>query len=144
MAEGFNDMREDAVQLDRSWRHKVQLHCCGSYVPLIPMIIDSGIDALQSLQPITPDMQPDALKSRFGNRILFNGCIDSIKILIDGTPAMAEQKTKEVLSTMLPDCAYILSPSHDYLLEETPVENVLAMYDAARNYNIDYSHRRVL
>jgi uroporphyrinogen decarboxylase len=25
---------------------------------------------------------------------------------------------------------YILSASHDYLLEETPVENVLAMFDA--------------
>lgn len=132
------------ADLGHSFGHKVQLHCCGSFVPLIPMIIESGIDALQSLQPITPDMQPSALKARFGSRILFNGCIDSIKVLIDGTPALAEQKTKEVLSTMLPDCAYILSPSHDYLLEETPVENVLAMYDTARSFKIDYSARRAL
>jgi len=132
------------ADLGHHYGAKVQLHCCGSFTALIPSMIKAGIDALQGLQPITPDMQPDALKSRFGTQILFNGCIDSIKYLIDGTPALAEQKVKEVLATMLPDCAYILSPSHDYLLEETPVENVLAMYDAARSYNIDYSHRRVL
>jgi uroporphyrinogen decarboxylase len=30
---------------------------------------------------------------------------------------------------MRPGGGYILSASHDYLLEETPVENVLAMFD---------------
>jgi hypothetical protein len=27
-----------------------------------------------------------------------------------------------------------VSASHDYILEETPVENVLAMFDAARQF----------
>jgi len=34
----------------------------------------------------------------------------------------------------MPNGGYILSPSHDYLLEETPVENVLAMYDTAHQW----------
>ncbi len=35
---------------------------------------------------------------------------------------------------MKPSGGFILSPSHDYLLEETPIENVIAMYDTARVY----------
>ena len=41
-------------------------------------------------------------------------------------------KTRETLDTMKPGGGYIVSASHDYLLEETPVENVLAMFDTAR------------
>jgi uroporphyrinogen decarboxylase len=38
------------------------------------------------------------------------------------------------MEIMKPGGGYILSPSHDYLLEETPVENVLAMYDTALEF----------
>ena len=55
--------------------------------------------------------------------------VDSINKLIYGTVEDCVEATKEVLSIMKPGGGYILSPSHDYLLEMTPVENVLAMYD---------------
>jgi uroporphyrinogen decarboxylase len=35
---------------------------------------------------------------------------------------------------MKPGGGYVVSPSHDYVLEETPVENVLAVYETAREY----------
>jgi len=111
---------------------KVMLHCCGGFETLIPSMIDSGIDGLQALQPDAFGMEPQKLKSKYGKKIVFNGCIDSHHILIKGTPEMTEQKTKEIISIMKPGGGYILSPSHDYLLEETPVENVLAMYDTAK------------
>ncbi len=111
---------------------KVMMHCCGSFVPLMPEMINVGIDALQALQPATPDMAPARLKARFGAQLVFNGCIDSHHLLIEGTPDMVREKTREVVAIMEPGGGYIVSASHDYILEETPVENVLAMFDAAR------------
>ena len=110
---------------------KVMMHCCGSYVPLMPAMIEARLDGVQALQPSTPDMQPAALKARFGRQLVFNGCVDSHHVLIDGTPELVRQRTRDVLRIMQPGGGYVLSASHDYLLEETPVENVLAMFDTA-------------
>lgn len=113
---------------------KVMLHCCGSIQALIPFLIEAGVDALQALQPDAIDMDPRGLKQKYGNVMVFNGCIDSHYVLIKGTPQLAWEKTRETLEIMMPGGGYVLSPSHDYLLEETPVETVLAMYDAAREF----------
>ena len=113
---------------------KVMMHCCGSFTPLMPTMVEAGIDGLQALQPCTPDMKPANLKARFGTKLLFNGCIDSHHLLIDGTPELVRKRTQEVLEIMKPGGGYVLSASHDYILEETPVENVLAMFDATREF----------
>ena len=44
--------------------------------------------------------------------------------------------TRKTLDVMMPGGGYILSPSHDYLLEETPIENVLTMYDTCLEYGV--------
>ncbi len=120
--------------LARDYGLKVMMHCCGSFAPLMPAMVEAGIDGLQALQPCTPDMAPASLKTRFGSQLLFNGCIDSHHVLIKGTPALTRNRTREVLEVMKPGGGYVVSASHDYILEETPVENVLAMFDAAREF----------
>jgi uroporphyrinogen decarboxylase len=35
---------------------------------------------------------------------------------------------------MKPGGGFVAGPSHDYVLEETPLANVLAMYDTIREY----------
>lgn len=114
------------------YKLKVMLHCCGSYVPFMDPLIECGIDAFQALQPDTEGMDPRILKERFGHKVILNGGIDSHYALIEGSPELAEEAVREAMAVLKPGGNYILSPSHDYLLEETPVENVLAMYDAAR------------
>ena len=74
-------------------------------------------------------MQVESLKKSFGGDIIINGCIDSVNVLINGTKEETEIYTRHVIEVMKLGGGFILSPSHDYLLEETPVENVLAMYD---------------
>lgn len=108
---------------------KVMLHCCGGFFPLIPAMIEAGIDALQALQPDARDMAPAKLKAAFGGRVVFNGCIDTHHWLIRGTPGLVRAKTRETLAVMKPGGGYIASPSHDYLLPETKVENVFALYE---------------
>jgi uroporphyrinogen decarboxylase len=120
------------VDLGHEFGLKVMLHCCGGFAPLIPAMIEIGLDALQSLQPDARGMTPAALKAAFGGKIVLNGCIDTHHLLINGTPELVTAKTREILEVMKPGGGYIASPSHDYLLPETPVDNVLAFYEAVR------------
>ncbi len=107
----------------------VQLHCCGGFAPLIPAMIDAGIDGVHAIQPACQGMDLKTLKEEFGGKILFNGGIDSHHVLIDGTPETVRQKTRETLAIMMPGGGYVGGASHDTILEETPVENVVAMFD---------------
>lgn len=122
------------VDLGHDYGLKVMMHCCGGFAPLIPAMIEVGLDALQAVQPSARGMDPASLKAAFGDRMVFNGCIDSHHVLIRGTPDLVRTKTHEILDIMKPGGGYIVSASHDYILEETPVENVVAMFDTAREY----------
>ena len=122
------------ADLGHAWGLKVQLHCCGGFAPLIPLMIDAGIDGLHAVQPSCMGMALEKLKSDFGDKILFNGAIDSHHVLIDGTVEMVKEETRKVLEIMMPGGGYIGGASHDTILEETPVENVLAMFDTIKEF----------
>lgn len=122
------------VDLGHDYGLKVMMHCCGGFVPLIPLMIEIEMDGLQALQPSARGMEPEALKVAFGDRMVMNGCVDTQQVLIEGNPDLAREKTREVMEIMKPGGGYICSPSHDYLLPETPVENVIAMYETIREH----------
>jgi len=116
--------------LGHAYGLKVMLHCCGGFAPLIPLLIEAGVDGLHAIQPNCHGMDLRTLKAEFGDQVLFNGAIDSHHVLIDGTPGTVRQSTREVLDIMMPGGGYVGGASHDTILEETPVENVVAMFDA--------------
>jgi len=122
------------VDLGHSYDLKVQLHCCGGFAPLIPAMIEIGLDALHAVQPCCEGMDLKTLKSEFGDKIVFNGAIDSHHVLIDGDPDTIRESTREVLQIMMSSGGYVAGASHDTILEETPVENVIAMFDAVREF----------
>ena len=124
------------VDLGHGYGLKVLLHCCGGFVPLIPAMIEIGLDGVQSLQPTCRGMDPARLKADFGDRMVLMGAVDT-QLLIEGTPEQARAATRRVLDIMKPGGGYVCSPSHDYLLPETPVENVIALYETVRDYG-DY------
>ncbi len=122
---------------DLGHRHglKVMLHCCGGYRPLIPLMLSDGLDGLHALQPRCAGMEPAALKRDFGHAVLLNGAIDTQMAILEGSPAIARAETLRTLDAMAPGGGYVAGPSHDWLLGETPLENVLALYDAIREWN---------
>ena len=122
------------VDLGHQYDLKVQLHCCGGIVPLYPCLIEAGIDAHHSVQPSCRDMDLSFPKKTYGDKLVFNGAIDSHHVLIDGNPELIREKTREVLDIMMPGGGFAAGASHDYILEETPVENVTTMFDTIREY----------
>jgi uroporphyrinogen decarboxylase len=121
------------IDLGHAYGLKVHLHCCGGFEPLIPAMIEAGLDGLQGLQPYCRGMDPATLKATYGADLLLMGAIDSQQI-IEGTPDSVRAQTRRILDIMKPGGGYVASPSHDYVLNETPVENVLALYETVREY----------
>ena len=122
------------VRLGHDYNLKVMMHCCGGFYALIPDMIEIGLDGLHAIQPCCRGMDLRRLKAEFGDKILFNGAIDSHHVLIRGTPESVREKTREVLAIMMPGGGYVAGASHDSILEETSVENVLAMFDAVAEF----------
>jgi uroporphyrinogen decarboxylase len=124
------------IDLGHSYGLKVMMHCCGGYRPLIPDLVEAGMDGLHALQPDAHGMDPAGLKRDFGADILLNGAIDSHHILITGeSPEWVSAQVREILDIMAPGSGYVAGASHDTILEETPVENVLAMFDTIETYD---------
>lgn len=122
------------IDLGHRFGKKVLMHCCGGFRPLFPSLIRAGLDGVHALQPFCAGMEPAGLKRDFGSSILLNGAIDSHHVLIEGTPELAAEETRKVLDIMAPGGGYVAGASHDYILEETPLENVLAMFDTIKAY----------
>jgi uroporphyrinogen-III decarboxylase len=122
------------IDLGHSYGLKVQMHCCGGFAPLVPLMIEVGLDGLHAVQPCCRGMDLTTLKAKFGDKILLNGGIDSHHVLINGTKETIRDNTREVLEIMKPGGGYVAGASHDTILEETPVENVAAMFDAIQEF----------
>jgi uroporphyrinogen-III decarboxylase len=122
--------------LGHSYKLKTQMHCCGGVYELIPNMIDAGIDSLHAVQTSCRGMELAKLKADFGDKMIFNGGIDSHHTLIEKDTAGVKEDTRKVLETMMPSGGFIAGASHDTILEETSVENVLAMFDAINEYGI--------
>ncbi len=122
--------------LGHSYKLKTQMHCCGGIYELIPSMIDAGIESLHAVQTTCRNMDLDKLKSEFGDKMVFNGGIDSHHTLIKGDLKKVKEDTRKVLETMMPGGGFIAGASHDTILEETPVENIVAMFDAINEYGV--------
>lgn len=122
------------IDLGHSYDLQVQMHCCGGFEPLIADLINAKLDGVHAIQPACTGMDLSALKAKYGDKIVFNGAIDSHHILIEGNPESVREDTRKVLEIMKGTSGYIAGASHDTILEETPVENVLAMFDAIHEF----------
>lgn len=123
------------IDLGHHYDLYVQLHCCGGIEPLFPSMITAGLDALHAIQNSCHGMDLKTLKTRYGKKVVLNGGIDSHHVLIDGeSPAYVREATRQALDILMPGGGFIAGASHDSILEETPLKNVLAMFDAIQEF----------
>jgi len=119
------------IEQARSFGLKVMLHCCGSSRALIPDLIDTGFDVLQTIQPETKGMDLVELKEQFGDRLCFSGTISVQQVLPSRDADGVRAEVERVIKIMAPGGGFILGPTHN-IQADTPLENILAMYDAAK------------
>jgi uroporphyrinogen decarboxylase len=109
---------------------KVAYHTDGNVEPIIPELIEIGIDVLNPIQPAS--MAPSRIKEQYGDRLCFWGTIDEQHTLPFGSPADVEAEVLQRLKTIGKDGGLILSPTHHVQLD-TPLENFWAMVNTISN-----------
>ncbi len=109
------------------------MHTCGSSSWAYEDFIEIGIKGVDTLQPEAANMSPEYLAKTFGGRLNFRGCISTAGVLAYGTAEETEQVCKETLEIMKEVRGYHFAPTHQ-IQDNTPVENVIAMYNAAHKY----------
>jgi len=109
----------------------VAYHCCGALRPIIPDLIEIGIDVLNPIQCNCPGMEALELKREFGRKLSFMGGVDTQGLLPAGSVDEVRRATARLIEGMTSDGGgYILAASHT-IPPETPDENVFAMYQEA-------------
>jgi uroporphyrinogen decarboxylase len=108
---------------------KIAYHSCGNIIPIIPDLIEIGLDILNPIQPRA--MNPSELKKKFGNNLSFWGGIDIQYTLPFGTKQEIKDEVKLRISQLDGDGGLILSPAHN-IQYDTPIENVSAFYEEAK------------
>lgn len=121
------------IELAQAYNVPVMYHCDGAIYPLVSELIDLGVDLLNPIQTDAKGMDPIRLKTEFGDRLSFHGGMDIIKTLPRGTTQDVTNEVKERVQILGQGGGYILASSH-HIQPDTPVENVLAMYEVSARY----------
>ena len=108
----------------------VAYHSCGAIRPIIPDLVEMGLDVLNPVQSNCPGMDPLELKREFGGSLAFMGGVDTQELLPNGSADAVRRETTRLLEGMTADGGYILAASHT-IPPETPLENIFALYEAA-------------
>lgn len=106
----------------------VMYHCDGSIFKLIPDLLEMGVTLLNPIQVNAKDMSAANLKQAFGDRLNFHGGVDIVNLLPKGSVEEVRAGIRSLVQTLGQGGGYILAPSH-HLQADTPLENVLAMYE---------------
>lgn len=115
--------------LIHSYGKDVWIHSCGNIEPIIPSLIEMGVDVLNPIQPEA--MNIEALKSEYGNKIAFWGGVSTQDLLPNGTPEQVKAEARRVRRMMAQKSGYIFGPSQD-IQDDVPLANINALLEVAR------------
>jgi len=111
---------------------KVVRHSDGNLWSLMDMLLESGYDGLNPLEP-QADMGLKKVKAHCGDRICLLGNIDCQSLLPDGTPEEVEEAVRQAIEDAAAGGGYILCDSNSLHPGVDP-ENCIAMFEATRKY----------
>jgi uroporphyrinogen decarboxylase len=111
---------------------KVLYHCCGGVEPLLPDLVDLGIDALNPVQVSAKGMgDTKKLKAKYGRDLTFWGGIGTQWILPFGTPAEVRNEVRRRIEDLAEGGGFVLAAVHNIRPEVKPA-NICALFEAAQ------------
>lgn len=131
----YKDLLFPAHQRLFQWAHSkglpVIMHSCGYVEPLVPALIEAGIDCLQPME-VKAGMDLVKLKKAFGDQIAFMGGMDA-RTLVSNDLAAVQAELETKLPAAMQNSGYVLQVDHsvpyqvDYDTYKFFVEKGLAM-----------------
>jgi len=109
----------------------IAYHSDGFIEPIIPDLIEIGVDVLNPVQPEC--MDPNRLKQRYGRDLAFWGTIGTQTTMPFGSPNDVRRVVKERIKTVGRGGGLLIAPTH-VLEPDVPWENILAFFEAVEEY----------
>lgn len=122
----FSEFRKVNPDIVIAW------HTCGAVADLIPDFIELGLDVLNPIQPMAAGMEPESLKEKYGDDLIFFGGICVQELLPNGTPEAITAEVKRRADILGKGGGYLIAPAHN-IQDDTSVENVTAFFKAVMN-----------
>jgi len=108
----YRRLVKPAHQRACDWAHakgiKVHLHSCGDIRPLIPDLVEIGIDMLNPVE-VKAGMDPLAIKRQYGDRLALHG---GINVALYDKPDLLWTEMRRVIPEMKKGGGYVASSDH--------------------------------
>ena len=137
--EAFAELYQPYYRAVNDWIHqhtgwKTFKHSCGAVANFMPDFIESGFDIINPVQCSARGMDPVMLKERYGDRLTFWGAgIDTQHVLPFGTPEEVRRQTLERCEIFGHGGGFVFNSIHN-VQAQTPIANLVAMFEAFREY----------
>ena len=125
-------LRRLIASIKRKTKARVYLHSCGSIYRLLPDLIEVGVDILNPVQVNAVDMDSGRLKREFGRDLTFWGGGCDPVVMGTGTPQQVVEDVKRRIHDLAPGGGFVFGSVHN-IQANVPPENIVAMFDAARD-----------
>jgi len=114
------------------------LHSCGAIAPLLPDLIETGVEIINPVQTSARGMEPDTLKREFGKDLTFwgGGC-DTQSVLPHGTEREIDEHVRRRFEILAPGGGFVFTQVHN-IMPNVPPQNIVAMIGAAKTYRRHY------
>jgi len=113
---------------------KILFHSCGAIRPIIPDLIEVGIDILNPIQIGAKGMNPIELKKNFGKDLSFwGGGVDTQNVLDKGKPQEIRNHVGRNIESLASEGGYVFSTDQIIQPNVSP-ENIMIMWDTFQKY----------
>jgi hypothetical protein len=128
-------MVNEWIHRHTSW--KTFKHSCGAVEPFMSHFIESGFDIINPVQCSAAGMDPRTLKEKYGKDLVFwGGGVDTQRTLPFGTPEEVRTEVLQRCEIFSRGGGFVFNAVHN-IQAKTPVENIVAMIDAVKDFNGD-------
>ncbi len=111
---------------------KVIVHSCGYVEPLVPGLIEAGMDCLQAME-VKAGMDMPKLFERFGDRISFYGGVDVRCLIGNDRAEIDEEMDRKILPVVTNGGGYVLHSDHS---EPPEIDYETMMYFVERGRSL--------
>lgn len=125
----------DWVHSNTTW--KTFKHSCGAVETFMGRFIDAGFDIINPVQIAAKGMDPAHLKKTYGKDLVFwGGGVDTQKTFPYSTPEQVREEVLHLCDIFAKDGGFVFNTVHN-IQANVPVENIVAMVDAIKEFNGD-------
>ncbi|MGC8885993.1 MAG: uroporphyrinogen decarboxylase family protein [Verrucomicrobiia bacterium] len=117
----------DWIHSNTNW--KTFYHSCGSIAMLMDDLIECGVDIINPVQCSAAGMEPDQLKRKYEDKIVFwGGGVNTQCTLPFGSADEVKEEVTERIRIFGKSGGFVFATIHN-IQANTPVENIIAMYE---------------